>query len=296
MLYREPDRLEQFLAAMTGLSRPTARAIATAFPWSEFKTFADIGCAQGGLTAEIARAYPHLTGFGCDLPVVGPVFERYVRQQELDQRLAFQPGDFFKDPLPSVDVLVMGHILHDWSLDEKMMLLRKAYEALPPGGADCPTMRRQRDQERNRASRSFLADGPMSVAGPSRLEIDNRPDTIGRDGSRRPISEPFRGLRRGRGLARNSLRRAAARAWSAPSTIFLHCPIFGRGKPAAPAMTKNPGRRSVKIDHEDAVIAELEETYLRRLGGAELSGDRSSPASASGRCSAQKSSSSPIPS
>ena len=49
-------------------------------------------------------------------------------------------------------------------------------------------------RRRNRASRSFLADGPMSVAGPSRLEIDNRPDTIGRDGSRRPISEPFRGL------------------------------------------------------------------------------------------------------
>ena len=135
VLYRDPARLEQFLAAMTGLSRPTARAIATAFPWSEFKTFADIGCAQGGLTAEIARAHPHLTGFGYDLPVVGPVFERYVRQQELDPRLAFYPGDFFKDPLPSVDVLVMGHILHDWSLDEKMMLLRKAYDALPPGGA-----------------------------------------------------------------------------------------------------------------------------------------------------------------
>ena len=63
------------------------------------------------------------------------MFERYVRQQELDQRLAFHPGDFFKDPLPSVDVLVMGHILHDWSLDEKKLLLRKAFDALPAGGA-----------------------------------------------------------------------------------------------------------------------------------------------------------------
>jgi SAM-dependent methyltransferase len=135
VLYRDPARLEQFLAAMTGLSRPTARAVATAFPWSGFKTFADIGCAQGGLTAEIARAHPHLTGYGYDLPVVGPVFERCVRHQELDQRLAFYQGDFFKDPLPSVDVLVMGHILHDWSLDEKMMLLRKAHDALPSGGA-----------------------------------------------------------------------------------------------------------------------------------------------------------------
>jgi len=36
------------------------------------------------------------------------------------------------------------------------------------------------------------------------------------------------------------------REWSAPSTIFLHCPIFGRGKPATPAVTKNPDRPSVR--------------------------------------------------
>src|SRR3954467_8727399 len=135
VLYRDPERLTQFLQAMTGLSLPTARAIAAVFPWREYRTFADIGCAQGGLTCEIARAHPHLTGCGYDLPAVGPVFERYVAQQGVAQRLEFRAGDFFKDPLPGVDVLVMGHILHDWSLDEKMLLLRKAYDALPSGGS-----------------------------------------------------------------------------------------------------------------------------------------------------------------
>jgi SAM-dependent methyltransferase len=135
VLYADPIRLELFLAAMTGLSLPTARAIATAFPWSEHRTFADIGCAQGGLTAEIARAHPHLTGYGFDLPVVRPVFKRYVAQHGLDRRLTFRAGDFFRDRLPSVDVLIMGHILHDWSLDEKKLLLSKAYDALPSGGA-----------------------------------------------------------------------------------------------------------------------------------------------------------------
>jgi SAM-dependent methyltransferase len=134
-VYADPARLELFLGAMTGLSLPSARAIATLFPWGEHKTFADIGCAQGGLTAEIARAHRHLTGYGFDLPAVGPVFERYILEHGLHGRLAFYEGDFFKDPLPSVDVLVMGHILHDWSLDEKKMLLAKAYEALPDGGA-----------------------------------------------------------------------------------------------------------------------------------------------------------------
>lgn len=135
VLYADPARLEQFLQAMTGLSLPTARAIATAFPWGEHRTFADIGCAQGGLTAEVARLHSHLTGYGYDLPVVGPIFERYVAAQGVASRLAFQAGDFFKDSLPNVDVLVMGHILHDWDLDEKRLLVRKAYEALPPGGA-----------------------------------------------------------------------------------------------------------------------------------------------------------------
>lgn len=134
-VYADPARLEQFLRAMTGLSLPTARAIAAAFPWREHRSFADVGCAQGGLTAEIAHAHPHLVGFGFDLPAVKPVFERYVQQHGLERRLSFRAGDFFKDPLPAVDVLVMGHILHDWSLAEKKTLLRKAHEALPRGGA-----------------------------------------------------------------------------------------------------------------------------------------------------------------
>jgi hypothetical protein len=134
-LYADPARLELFLGAMTGISLPTARAMATAFPWGEHRTFADIGCAQGGLSTEIASSHPHLSGYGYDVPPVGPVFERYVAQHGLDQRLAFRAGNFFKDPLPTADVLVMGHILHDWSLDEKRMLLAKAYDALPSGGA-----------------------------------------------------------------------------------------------------------------------------------------------------------------
>ena len=134
-LYADPQRLEGFLKAMTGLSQGTARAIARKFPWKNHRSFADIGCAQGGVAVEIALAHKHLSGQGMDLPVVRPVFEAYARAKKVDQRLSFHPGDFFKEPLPETDVLIMGHILHDWDLDEKMMLLRKAYAALPSGGA-----------------------------------------------------------------------------------------------------------------------------------------------------------------
>jgi precorrin-6B methylase 2 len=134
-LYADPQRLEGFLKAMTGLSRGTARAIAKQFPWRKYRSFMDIGCAQGGVAVEIALAHRHLSGGGMDLPVVQPIFEAYARAKDVDKQLTFHAGDFFKDPLPKTDVLIMGHILHDWDLEQKMMLLRKAWDALPSGGA-----------------------------------------------------------------------------------------------------------------------------------------------------------------
>ena len=134
-LYADSGRLEGFLSAMTGLSLGAARAIAEKFPWNDYRTFIDIGGAQGGVPVQVALAHSHLTGGIFDLPAVGPVFEKYVAGHNLSDRLRFYPGDFFNDQLPSADVFVMGHILHDWNLEEKRMLLQKAYDALPAGGA-----------------------------------------------------------------------------------------------------------------------------------------------------------------
>lgn len=134
-LYSDPARLEAFLKAMTALSIGSARGIARKFPWKKYKTFVDIGCAQGGVAVEVASAHKHLTGGGMDLPVVQPIFESYVQRKGLAARLRFHPGDFFKDPFPKTHVVIMGHVLHNWSLDEKLILLRKAYSAVPPGGA-----------------------------------------------------------------------------------------------------------------------------------------------------------------
>ena len=134
-LYADPNRLKQFLSAMTGISMGAAKVMAQKFPWSEYKTFIDIGCAQGAMPVHIALGNAHLTGFGADLPVVKPIFEEYVRSFKLSDRLRFKQLDFFNEPLPSADVLIMGHILHDWNLDEKRMLIKKAYDALPKNGA-----------------------------------------------------------------------------------------------------------------------------------------------------------------
>ncbi len=135
VLYAHPKRLRGFLQAMTGISLGPARAIAQKFPWEKYQTFVDVGTAQGGLPTQVALAHEHVTGKGFDLPAVKEVFEEYVYSFGLHPRLSFHGGNFFEDPLPEADVLVMGHILHDWNLEEKMMLLDKSARALPKGGA-----------------------------------------------------------------------------------------------------------------------------------------------------------------
>jgi hypothetical protein len=134
-LYADPGRLKSFLGAMTGISLSAAMAMANKFPWDRYQTFVDVGTAQGGLPIQVAQTHDHLSGGGFDLPPVGPIFEEYVDSHGLGDRLCFYPGDFFEDPLPKADVLVMGRILHDLNLESKKILVGKAHEALPEGGA-----------------------------------------------------------------------------------------------------------------------------------------------------------------
>jgi hypothetical protein len=134
-LYADPARLKGFLAAMTGISHGANMTIARRFPWKNYGSFVDVGTAQGDLAVQIAHANPHLQGMGFDLPEVAPIFEEYAVGNGLADRLRFVPGSFFDDDLPKADVVTMGHILHDWDLPTKQMLVGKAFDALPSGGA-----------------------------------------------------------------------------------------------------------------------------------------------------------------
>jgi hypothetical protein len=119
----------------SAMSAGPAKAMAARFDWASYRTFIDVGAAQGMVPVTLAREHPHLTGIGFDLPPVQPVFEAFVAQQGLADRVRFQAGDFFKDQLPKADVIVMGHTLHDWDLAATKTLLKKSLDALPDGGA-----------------------------------------------------------------------------------------------------------------------------------------------------------------
>lgn len=135
VLYADQTALREFLRAMTGISMGAALAIAEKFPWERYQSVVDLGTAEGCLPVQLALRHPHLSGGGLDLPPVHAAFEDFVKGFGLSERLEFYPGDFFADQLPPADVYVLGRVLHDWGLDDKLALLRRAYAALPEGGA-----------------------------------------------------------------------------------------------------------------------------------------------------------------
>jgi hypothetical protein len=161
-LYDNPTALEAFAKAMSAATMQAATTIAAKFPWQQYQTVIDIGSAQGCLPVQIAHAHAHLTGGGFDLPPIGPVFDRYMQEHGLSSRLRFYPGDFFQDPLPTADVLVMGRVLHNWDLATKTMLLKKAYDALPAGGA-LIVYERLIDDERRVNATSLLSSLNMLI-------------------------------------------------------------------------------------------------------------------------------------
>jgi O-methyltransferase domain/Dimerisation domain len=134
-LYSKPERLEQFLDAMSGISAANFQALAERFDFSPYRTLCDVGGAAGMLSILVATQHPHLHCTSADLPVATRIAERKIAAAGLSDRVSATSIDFFADPLPKADVLTMGMILHDWNLENKLLLIRKAFEALPRGGA-----------------------------------------------------------------------------------------------------------------------------------------------------------------
>lgn len=134
-LYADEARLGQFLEAMTGFQAGNFKMLADKFDFSRYQTVCDVGGALALLSRIVGTGHPHLRLTSFDLPVVKPHAERHVKAADLEGQIAVVSGDFFKDALPKADVVTMGNILHDWNLEKKKILIQKAYEALPAGGA-----------------------------------------------------------------------------------------------------------------------------------------------------------------
>ena len=134
-LYSNEAKLGEFLDAMTGFQAANFAQLAEKFNFNKYKTVSDIGGALALLSRIVGAHHQHLIFNSFDLPPVAPLAQKHIKAAGMEGRVKVIVGDFFKDELPKADVITMGNILHDWNLENKKMLIRKAYNALPEGGA-----------------------------------------------------------------------------------------------------------------------------------------------------------------
>jgi hypothetical protein len=135
VLYADADRLKEFIHAMSGIQMGNFMAFSQAFDFSKYKTLVDVGGSAGLLSLMVAKHQSHMNCTTWDLPSVEPIANETIQQFQLGDRVKTAQGDFFNDAIPAADVVVMGNILHDWDEETKIMLMQKAYDALPTGGA-----------------------------------------------------------------------------------------------------------------------------------------------------------------
>jgi SAM-dependent methyltransferase len=131
----DPAVLGQFVKSMdalTGVLGP--QLIAAYHGWLDYRSVLDVGGCRGNLVSQIVKKYPHLSGAVFDLPQMSPFFDEKMARQGLTGKVTFHGGDFFADPLPRSDVVILGHVLHDWAPQQRKMLVGKAYRSVGPGG------------------------------------------------------------------------------------------------------------------------------------------------------------------
>lgn len=134
-LYSTHARLGTFLEAMSGFQAANFSILAEKFDFTKYKTVCDVGGALALLSRIVGAHHPHLTLTSFDLPPVAPHAQKHIKNAKMEGRITAVAGDFFQDELPKADVVTMGNILHDWNLEKKKILIKKAYNALPQGGA-----------------------------------------------------------------------------------------------------------------------------------------------------------------
>ncbi|MGX1852372.1 acetylserotonin O-methyltransferase [Streptomyces sp. NBC_01456] len=134
-MIEDPRLLGQFVNMMDALTHVLAPQLLAAYDgWDRHATVLDVGGCRGNMAARIVAAHPHLTGRVFDLPQMAPLFDEKMAELGMTGKVTFHPGDFFTQELPEADLVVIGHALHDWSAEQRRLLVHKAFRSVRPGG------------------------------------------------------------------------------------------------------------------------------------------------------------------
>ncbi|MWK36728.1 methyltransferase [Actinomadura sp. J1-007] len=133
-MLRDPEELRRYIRMMEGALAPLVPGLVSAIDWTARRSVLDVGGCAGDLAGRLVTEFPWLTGRVFDLPQMAGPFDERMAELGLAGKVRFHAGDFFRDPLPRADVLILGHVLHNWSPERREILIRKAFQAVRPGG------------------------------------------------------------------------------------------------------------------------------------------------------------------
>jgi acetylserotonin O-methyltransferase len=133
--FRTEDDKREFLMGMHGYGLMSSPMVVAAFDLGRYRRLVDLGGATGHLAVAACRHYPELRAAVFDLPAAVPLAKEIVEASPVADRIDILAGDFFADELPEADLFALGRILHDWSEDKVVALLKRVFNRLPSGGA-----------------------------------------------------------------------------------------------------------------------------------------------------------------
>jgi hypothetical protein len=132
-LGEHPDEARRFTAAMASVTGVWGPGIADAIDTHGVQCAVDIGGANGSLLRLLQKKNPSLQGIIFDRPNIMEYAQAAIENDGLSERTRAVGGNFFES-VPSADLMLQKFILHDWSDEECVTILRWCREALLPGG------------------------------------------------------------------------------------------------------------------------------------------------------------------
>lgn len=124
-----------FDLAMRSLTEPVSKAVASSYDFSNAGVVADVGGGDGTMLIAILRHYPHVRGILFDRPNVLERSRKRIEEAGLTDRVTLTGGSFFEKVPEGADVYLMKSIIHDWTDDEAMAIMKTVRSGTGHGGA-----------------------------------------------------------------------------------------------------------------------------------------------------------------
>lgn len=163
LAYDSKEKGRAFVEGMNFGQMASFKDFVKRFDFSGYNTLCDIGGANGLFSILVAEQHKHMKCITFDLPALESFARKKIEESGLSDRITVVNGDFFKDDFPNADMITMGNVLHDWNLEQKKLLISKAYDALYDGGA-LVAIERIIDNERRKNTTGLLMSLNMLLA------------------------------------------------------------------------------------------------------------------------------------